>query len=132
MKINNSHPFQMNHYKLSYFLSLLFLFFVFCKSQGIEYVYENRNIVLNEMEKRFDIKEKLNIFFESGFKDENIRISVDSREKYNDNVITDNVIGLAKHYSIKQPKKDIEITLPDAVINFTSSKFKRLQIYLYK
>lgn len=62
MKINNLHPFRINHYKLSYFLTLLFLSFVSCKSQGIEYVYENRNIVLNEMEKRFDIKEKLNIF----------------------------------------------------------------------
>ena len=134
MKINDLHSFLQNHYKFSYFLVFLSLSFVSCKSQSIEYVYEDRSIILNEMEKRFDVKERLNIFFESGFKDENVRILIDSKEKYNDNITTDNTIGLAKNYSFNElPKKDLKINLPELVINFQVEKLKDYKyIYIQK
>ncbi|KQS94311.1 hypothetical protein [Chryseobacterium sp. Leaf394] len=86
------------------------------------------------MEKRFDVKERLNIFFESGFKDENVRILIDSKEKYNDNITTDNTIGLAKNYSFNElPKKDLKINLPELVINFQVEKLKDYKyIYIQK
>lgn len=134
MKTNDLHSFLQNHYKLSYFLVFSSLSFVSCKSQSIEYVYEDRSIILNEMEKRFDVKERLNIFFESGFKDENVRILIDSKEKYNDNITTDNTIGLAKNYSFNElPKKDLKINLPELVINFQVEKLKDYKyIYIQK
>lgn len=121
----------MNNYRLNSILALLFLSFFSCKSQSVQFVYENKSIVLNEMEKRFDVEEKFNVFFESGFINEEVEVLIDSKKEYYDVLTTDNVIGLAKYYSFRElPKKNLKIILPKTNINLEIVNIKGYK-YVY-
>lgn len=106
----------------------LWLLLIFCTrcSYSQNYVTKHNDTEPTEKQKMAieEIKKdnEIMLSFDGGFKNDKISITVNGKEKYNDELSTDNRIGSAKGYTFLKTDKKVRILINEHIINLNTKK----------